>query len=49
MTYTCADYRVEMLLVSLKRRLASADLSPREKEELKAQIKNLEADLGLGE
>lgn len=42
MTYTCADYRVEMMLLSLKRRAADETLSRSEREALEAQIRDLE-------
>lgn len=46
-TYTCSDYRQEMILLSLKRRLAQAGLSENEKRRLEEQIRNLEADMGM--
>ena len=43
----CNDYRVEMQLVELKRRLQSETLSETEKSELKAEIKQIEKQVGL--
>ena len=45
--YTCMEYREEMLLLSLQRRLSSEDLSEEEREGLKQQIKALEASMGM--
>ncbi len=47
MEYTCNDYRTEMILLGLKRRLELADLSAEEKEDILKQIKKLEAAIGL--
>ena len=47
MKYTCTDYRTEMILLGLKRRLELEDLSAEEKEEILKQIKKLEAAMGL--
>ena len=47
MEYTCVDYRTEMILLGLKRRLELEDLSAKEKEEILKQIKKLEASMGL--
>ena len=47
MEYTCVDYRTEMILLSLKRRLELEDLSAEEKEDILKQIKKLEAAMGL--
>jgi uncharacterized membrane protein len=41
--YTCSDYREEMTLLSLKRRLAREDLSEEEKRAIIEEIKRLEA------
>jgi hypothetical protein len=45
--YTCADYREEMVLLSLKRRLADAGLDENEKRRLEEQIRKLEAQMGM--
>lgn len=47
MEYTCVDYRTEMILLGLKRRLELADLGAEEKEDILKQIKKLEAAMGL--
>jgi hypothetical protein len=47
MKYTCTDYRTEMILLGLKRRLELEDLSAEEKEEILKQIKKIEAAMGL--
>jgi len=45
--YTCTDYRLEMVLLSLQRRLAKGDLSEAEKKEIKQQIQRLETQMGM--
>jgi hypothetical protein len=45
--YTCTEYRQEMVLLSLRRRLADPALRPSEKKELEAQVRKLEADMGM--
>jgi len=45
--YTCSDYREEMRLIGLKKRLNENDLNPTEKELLKAEIAKLEEALQL--
>ncbi|MEW5733531.1 MAG: hypothetical protein AB1921_01680 [Thermodesulfobacteriota bacterium] len=47
MTVACADYRKEMMLAGLRRRLQNSDLADRERRELTAEIAKLEIDLGL--
>ena len=47
MKYTCTDYRTEMILLGLKRRLEQKDLSAEEKEDILKQIKKLEAAMGF--
>jgi hypothetical protein len=44
---TCSDYRHEMILMGLKRRLADPDLGDEEKEELETRIRQLEIELGM--
>lgn len=46
-TYTCNEYREEMLLLGLRRRLHAGDISNEERERLKARIKELEASMGM--
>ncbi len=47
MDYTCVDYRTEMILLGLKRRLQNESLSEEEKKAIRLQIKELEATMGL--
>ena len=47
MEYTCADYRIEMILLNLKRRLQQEGLSEVERCDILLQIKKLEAKMGL--
>ena len=47
MTYTCADYRLEMQLLALQRQLANERLQPEEKEALEEQILKLEQQMGM--
>ena len=44
---TCNDYRQEMMLLGLRRRLAEEDLSDSEKQSIKAEIDKLESELQL--
>jgi hypothetical protein len=46
-TYTCNDYREEMRLLGLKRRLSDKNLSETEKQTLRAEIAKLEKALQL--
>lgn len=46
-TPTCKDYRSEMMLLGLKRRLAQEDLSDSEKQAIKAEIKKIEHEIQL--
>jgi hypothetical protein len=45
--YTCSDYREEMRLIGLKKRLSEETLSPSEKRLIKAEIADLEKTLQL--
>jgi hypothetical protein len=47
MDYTCTDYRMEMILLSLKRRLQHETLSDAEKKDIIIKIKEIEAGMGL--
>ena len=40
--YTCNEYRQEMILLGLRKRLASPDLSDEEKAQLKEEIAEVE-------
>ena len=46
-TPTCNDYRQEMMLLGLKRRLAEGDLSDTEKQAIEAEIKKIEREFQL--
>jgi hypothetical protein len=45
--YTCNDYRQEMMLAGLRKRLADPRLSPSERESLEKEVKRLEVQMGL--
>jgi hypothetical protein len=45
--YTCNEYREEMTLLGLKRRLEDPSLSEAKREEIIAEIKRLEAAMGM--
>lgn len=46
-TYTCMDYRAEMTLVGLKKRLGDKALTKKEKNAIQSEIKKLEKAIGL--
>ena len=45
--YTCNEYREEMILLGLKRRLADPTLSDTERRELADRIHQLEQAMGM--
>ena len=45
--YTCTDYRSEMILLGLVRRLQEATPGSRQAADLKQQIKTLKAEMGM--
>ncbi len=45
--YTCNDYRMEMILLSLKRRLSSEELSDAEKHAIRDEIRRIEIQMGM--
>ncbi len=47
-TYNCSDYREEMRLLGLKRRLEHGALSPEERARLRREIDDLERAMALG-
>jgi hypothetical protein len=47
MKYTCADYRVEMMLLSLRQRLRQEDLDEAERKNILLQIEKIEAAMEL--
>lgn len=46
-TYTCNEYREEMMLLGLRRRLSAKDIPEEERQRLKERIKNLEVSMGM--
>lgn len=46
-SYTCMDYRQEMILMGLKRRLEQPDLSEDEKQALRERVRELESALDM--
>jgi hypothetical protein len=47
MTYTCSDYRLEMILLGLRHRLNEETLSEDEKEMLLKEIRKIEAEMEM--
>jgi hypothetical protein len=45
--YTCRDYRKEMQLLALQRRLEEDSLSEKERLALKAEMRRLEAEMDM--
>jgi len=45
--YTCNDYRAEMILLSLQRRLNRPELGENEKKEIQAEIERVKAEMGM--
>lgn len=45
--YTCNDYRAEMILLSLEKRLHRPGLEEEEKLALEAEIKKVRAQMGM--
>jgi hypothetical protein len=45
--YTCTDYRREMLLLALQRRISQEKLTDAERRELEETIQRLEAEMGM--
>ena len=45
--YGCGDYRKEMILLGLKKRLDDTGLSAEEKEAITEEIQRLESETGL--
>ena len=45
--YTCHEYREEMQLLGLQRRLHDKDISEEERQHLKERIKDLEVSMGM--
>jgi len=47
MKYTCIDYRFEMRLLGLKRRLEKEDLTEEERAQIVQEIKELEKKMDM--
>jgi hypothetical protein len=47
MKYTCKDYRIEMILLSLRQRLQQENLNEAERKDILSQIEKLESDMEL--
>ena len=45
--YTCSDYRAEMILMGLTRRLHQETLTRQEREEIVRQIDQLKSAMGM--
>ena len=45
--YTCGDYRQEMVLLALKKRLAEEVLTPEETRVMEEEIARLEEEMGM--
>jgi hypothetical protein len=45
--YTCNEYREEMILLGLKKRLTSSDLTQEEKEKLQKEIQKIEKQMDM--
>ena len=45
--YTCADYREEMILLGLRRRVENPDISKEEKTAILSRIQELEKSLDM--
>lgn len=45
--YTCNEYREEMILLGLQRRLSQKDLTEEERQKLLLEISNVEKQMGL--
>ncbi len=46
-TYTCNDYRQEMVLLALRKRLHRPDLAEEERERLVNEVARLEKEIGF--
>ena len=45
--YTCTDYRQEMMLLGLKKRLQDPELTEEEKRGLEEEIRRLEKEINM--
>ncbi|MBS3732372.1 MAG: hypothetical protein KGY42_05635 [Desulfobacterales bacterium] len=46
--YTCNEYRAEMILLALERRLVQNGLSDSERQSIREEIGRLKAEMGMG-
>jgi hypothetical protein len=46
-SYTCKEYRQEMILVGLRKKLSDTQMNPVEKKHLKEEIRRLELEMGM--
>ena len=46
-TYTCNEYRLEMVLLALRQRLHQPDLAEQEREKLVKEVARLEKEIGF--
>jgi len=46
-TYTCREYREEMILLALQKKLSAPDLTTENKQQLLAEIAAVEARMGM--
>jgi hypothetical protein len=45
--YTCNEYREEMILVGLQKRLSASGVTPEEKKDLLREIAKVEKQMGI--
>lgn len=45
--YTCRQYREEMILLGLRKRLSDPELSERDRAAIESEIRRLEAQMGM--
>lgn len=45
--FTCADYREEMMLVELKKKINNPTLTPDEKNAIQLKIEEIEENIGI--
>lgn len=45
--YTCNDYREEMILAGLKKRLSQTGLSKQERSEIEREVLRIEKEMGF--
>ena len=46
-SYTCNDFREEMILVALKKQLSSSELTDGERQALEKRVREMESEMGL--